>query len=100
MPNPYLNQSTYELNQFDRIVRFINLPSADCTIRIFNLGGELVRTIVKDDPVSSVVAWDLENEQSIPVASGVYIYHVEAKGLGTEIGKMVVFIEKERLNRF
>jgi hypothetical protein len=46
------------------------------------------------------LAWDLENEQSIPVASGIYIYHVDAKGIGTEVGKMVVFIEKERLNRF
>jgi hypothetical protein len=100
VPNPYLNQSAYELNQFDRIVRFINLPSVPATIRIFNLGGELVRTIQKEDPISSVAVWDLENSEEIPVASGIYIFHVDAKGIGSHVGKMAVFIEKERLNRF
>ena len=100
VPNPYLNQSAYELNQFDRIVRFTNLPSSPCTIRIFNLGGELVRTLTKDDPRSAIATWDLQNSSAIPVASGIYIYQVDVKGLGTKTGKMAVFIEKERLNRF
>jgi hypothetical protein len=100
VPNPYFNQSAYELNQFERVVRFINLPSAVCTIRIFNLAGELVRTIEKEEEEVSWVRWDLQNEQAIPVASGIYIYHVEAEGIGTEVGKVAVFIEKERLDRF
>jgi hypothetical protein len=100
VPNPYLNQSAYELNQFDRVVRFTNLPSVPVTIRIFNLGGELVRSVEKEDPISSVATWDLENFEQIPVASGIYIFHVDAKGVGTHVGKMAVFIEKERLDRF
>lgn len=100
VPNPYFNKSAYELNQFERVVRFINLPSTTATIRIFNLAGELIRTIEKDDPEVSWVRWDLQNEQAIPVASGIYIYHIEAQGIGTEVGKVAVFIEKERLDRF
>lgn len=100
VPNPYLNQSAYELNQFDRVVRFTNLPNVAATIRIFTLGGELVRTILKEDARSAEAVWDLENDQQIPVASGIYVYHVDAPGIGTEVGKMIVFIEKERLNRF
>src|SRR5439155_11435152 len=42
VPNPYYSRSRYELSQFNRIMRFINLPEA-CTIRIFNLAGDLVR---------------------------------------------------------
>lgn len=104
VPNPYLNQSDYELNQFNRIIRFTNLPSAECTIRIFNLAGELIRSIVKPQSTagntSSYAVWDLQNSKAIPVASGIYIYSVEAKGIGSKVGKLAVFVEKERLNRF
>ncbi len=100
VPNPYLNQSAYELNQFNRVIKFINLPAKPATIRIFNLGGELVRTIEKTDVVNSEAIWDLQNSRAIPVASGIYIYTVDVKGLGRKTGKMAVFVEKERLNRF
>ena len=100
VPNPYLNQSTYELNQFDRIMRFVNLPSKPCTVRIFNLAGELVRTLEKEDVDTSYLRWDLDNHAGIPVASGIYIYHVEAEGLGSNTGKVAIFIEKERLRNF
>ena len=100
VPNPYLNQSAYELDQFDRVIRFVNLPASKATIRIFNLAGELVRTLVKEDPETSWFRWDLQNESDIPVASGIYIYHVDAQGVGTKVGKLAVFVEKERLNRF
>ncbi|MBM3285838.1 MAG: hypothetical protein FJY88_00585 [Candidatus Eisenbacteria bacterium] len=103
VPNPYLNQSAYELDQFNRVVRFINLPNVPTTIRLFNLAGELIRTLEKEgaeDQVSSILEWDLQNEQAIPVASGIYIFHVDAKGVGAHVGKLAVFVEKERLNRF
>ena len=44
IPNPYYNRSSYELTQFDRVLRFANLPPAPVTIRIFDVGGDLVRT--------------------------------------------------------
>jgi hypothetical protein len=97
VPNPYYAHSRYELNQFNRIVRFTNLPET-CTIRVFNLAGELVRTIQKTDPSTSIQDWDLLTENRLPVASGVYIYHVDAPGVGSTVGRMVVLIEKERLN--
>jgi hypothetical protein len=100
VPNPYLNQSAYELDQFNRVIKFINMPAKPATIRIFNLAGDLVRTIEKTDVVNSEVIWDLQNQQSIPVASGIYLYHVDVKGLGKKTGKIGVFVEKERLNRF
>lgn len=99
VPNPYFNRSRYELSQFNRIVRFINLPE-QCTIRIYNLGGDLVRTLQKTDPTSSVLNWDLQTENNLPVASGVYIFHVDAPGVGRTFGRMIVFMEKERLNNF
>ena len=99
VPNPYFAKSSYELDQFRHIIKFSNLPRR-CTIRIFNLAGDLVRTLEKTDTNSSIVEWNLYNENAIPVASGFYIYHVDAPGIGSTFGKMAVFLEKERLNTF
>jgi hypothetical protein len=99
VPNPYYGRSNYERNQFGRQIRFMNLP-ATCTIRIFNLSGDLVRTLNKDDASTSVLTWDAQTNNALPVGSGIYIYQVEAPGVGRTHGRMVVFTEKERLNNF
>jgi hypothetical protein len=99
VPNPYFAKSSYELDQFHHVVKFSNLPRK-CTIRIFNLSGDLVRKLEKTDQNTSVLEWDLYNEAEIPVASGFYVYHVDAPGIGSTFGKMAVFLEKERLNTF
>ena len=99
VPNPYYNRSRYELNSFNRKIRFINLPET-CTIRIFSLAGDLVRTMQKTDRTTSIVDWDVLTDNQLPVASGVYIYHVDAPGVGSTHGRMVVFMEKEKLNNF
>ncbi len=99
VPNPYYSHSTYELNQFNRVVRFVNMPE-QCTVRIFNLAGQLVRTIKKTDVTTSVMTWDLLTDNQLPVASGVYIYYVDVPGVGNTVGRMAIFMEKERLNTF
>ena len=99
VPNPYYAHSTYELDQFHHVIKFTNLP-AKCTIRIFNLAGDLVATLEKNDPSTSILEWNLFNSSEIPVASGFYIYHVDAPGIGSTFGKMAIFLEKERLNTF
>lgn len=99
VPNPYYNRSTYELSQFSRIIRFINMPE-QATVRIFSLGGQLVRTLQKTETTTSVLNWDVRNENDLPVASGVYVYHVDVPGVGSTFGRLVVFMEKERLNTF
>lgn len=103
VPNPYRNESIYELNQFSRRIKFTNLPT-ECTIRVFNLAGDLVRTIEKVAGPSSIAEWNLQTARGLPVASGIYIYHVEAREsgrvVGTTTGKMAIFMEKERLNFF
>jgi hypothetical protein len=98
VPNPYFTHSAYELTLFNRQVKFTHLPSR-CTVRIFSLRGDLLRTLEKNDN-SSQLTWDLETARGLPVASGIYIFHVDAPGLGTHVGKMAIFMEKERLNNF
>jgi len=56
------------------------LPNT-ATIRIFNLAGILVRTLVKSD-VSQFTDWDLLNENKLPVAAGMYIAYIDCGSLG------------------
>jgi len=94
VPNPYIAFSAAEIagvsNQVrdDRRVEFRNLPEK-CTIRIYTIVGELVRTIEKDDP-SNFAVWDLLTFESQEIAYGVYIYHIDAPGFGTKIGRLGV----------
>ncbi len=100
IPNPYYNRSTYEQNQFNRVLRFASLPPRKVTIRIFNLAGDLVRTLVRDDATEGTVDWDLLTDRGLPVASGIYFWVAEVDGAETQKGKLAVFVEKERLNTF
>jgi hypothetical protein len=100
IPNPYYNRSSYELNQFDRVVRFSSLPPRKVTIRIFSLAGDLVRTLSRDDATEGIVDWDLLTDRGLTVGSGIYFWVADVEGSRTQRGKLAVFVEKERLNTF
>lgn len=65
--------------------------TAKVTIRIFTISGELVKTIIKDSGASDEVAWNpVTNDDGQPVASGVYLFHVESTDGKTRLGKLMV----------
>ncbi len=86
VPNPYYAYSAYEKNQLDNRIKFTNLPD-QCTISIYTLNGTLIRKLKKDDPTITSVDWDLKNKAGIPIASGLYIIHVDVPGVGEKILK-------------
>jgi hypothetical protein len=103
VPNPYYGSSSYESKRTDNFVRITNLPNR-CTVRIFSMNGTLVRTIKRDvsgqeelytgtagggDDIKRskripYMEWDLKNQNNISVASGLYIFHIEAPDIGAE----------------
>jgi len=86
VPNPYYAYSSYEKTQLDNRVRIINLPKK-CEISIFTLSGALVRKVKKDETDATHVTfwdWDLKNQSGIPIASGIYIIHINAFELGSK----------------
>jgi hypothetical protein len=98
-PNPYYAFNAAETNRFVRFVTFNFLPKK-ATIRIFNVAGQLVRTLDKDD-ASQFLRWDLNNQSNFPVASGMYIAHIEMPDLGaTKVLKFAVIQEQEILEVF
>ena len=55
-------------------------------IYIFSISGTLIRTLENDDAMS-YVDWDLKNDYGIPIASGLYIIHVDAPEVGEKVIK-------------
>lgn len=102
VPNPYYAYSTYEKSRLDNVVRITNLPNK-CKIKIFTMNGTLIRTFDRDVTgqedinVSSseyihskrlpYQDWDIKNQSGIPVASGLYIIHIDVPGVGEKILK-------------
>ena len=99
VPNPYYSRSSFELSPFNRIIKFMNMPE-QAKVRIYDLAGHLIRTLEKTDASSSILQWDITNENRLPVASGIYVYHVEVPNVGSTVGKLIVFMEKERLQNY
>lgn len=88
VPNPYNAFSEYENNRLDTRVKITNLPEK-CTIRIYNTQGKLIKLIKKDSP-QTWQDWTLTNHANIPVASGVYLIHVEVPGIGETVIKAFI----------
>ncbi len=95
VPNPYVGAASFEPAPFgvqgrgDRKMEFRNLPLS-CTIRIYTVRGELVRTLRQDGSTSGSVEWDLRTKDNLDVAPGLYIYHVDGGTTGSYIGKFAI----------
>jgi hypothetical protein len=97
-PNPYYGYNPEERDALDRRVMFSHLPTeGPATIRIFALDGTLVRTIKHNDMGSQHTYWDMKNNFELPVASGMYVAHVETNH-GDKILKLAVIQPEQRLD--
>ena len=96
VPNPYFaasafeGQNTFNSGRGPREIQFRYLPS-ECTIRIYSISGELVKTIHHSSPLESGTGrWDLLTEDNLSAAFGMYVYHVDAPNIGEKIGKLAI----------
>jgi hypothetical protein len=76
VPNPYYAYSDYEHNALDNRIKITNLPKK-CTITIYNVGGSKIKQFTKDAD-DTTIEWDLKNFASVPIAGGVYYFHVKS----------------------
>lgn len=98
VPNPYYAYSAYEKTRIDTRVKVVNLPEV-ATIKIFTVDGKLTRTLTKDNPMTSI-DWDLKNQAGIPIASGMYLIHVEVPGVGEKVLRWMGFMRPPNLDSF
>ncbi|MBN2000585.1 hypothetical protein JW935_23760 [candidate division KSB1 bacterium] len=97
VPNPYIVSNSWEpINPYTngrgpRELHFTHLPEK-CTIRIFNIRGQLVREIEHNAPTVSdgTEIWDMQTKDLLDIAYGVYIYHIDAGEIGQKTGKFAV----------
>ncbi len=105
VPNPYVAanrfepQSAFDQGRGPRVIRFINMPP-QATVRIFTVSGRLVRTLEMNegmnDPMTpaellnGTITWDLQTNDNLSVAYGVYVYHVEAPNVGEKTGTFAI----------
>ncbi len=96
VPNPYIASATweqdnpYQTGRGERRIDFTHVPK-DATIRIYTIRGELVQTLQHAGSIfDGTVSWDLRTKDGLNAAYGMYIYHVEAPGIGERIDKFAV----------
>lgn len=99
VPNPFYLYGPYDPAIGNYKMEFHNLP-AECTIRIYNLAGEFIDEIEKNDATTSIASWDVRTSNGLSPASGVYVYVVNAPGYGQKIGKIAIFTEVEVLKQY
>jgi hypothetical protein len=93
-PNPYRASSLYDNRygekELGRKIWFTGLPESS-TIKVYNLSGDLVRTLQHNSSISGMEPWDLLSEPTRAIASGLYIYVVEDLRTGDIArGKLVI----------
>ena len=98
VPNPYKGASTYERSQLIDQVRFTNMPE-QATIRVYTLSGSLVTTIEKNSP-ERFISWSLTTSNDLPIASGMYLIHVDVPNVGSKVIKFGVARKATKLNVF
>jgi hypothetical protein len=96
VPNPYVGAARWEPQRLaqsgrgERKIEFIHLPQ-DATIRIFTITGELVKVLQHQGTIlDGAEPWNLRSKDNMDVAAGVYIYQVDAPGIGEKIGKFAL----------
>ena len=96
VPNPYVGAARWETQRLtssgrgERKIYFINLPSK-ATIRIFTMSGDHVKTIEHESNLlDGKVSWDMKSKSGLDVAPGIYVYHVDAPGIGEKIDRFAL----------
>ena len=88
-PNPYFIYNPEESGFFNQEIHFTHLPEdGKCTIRIFDIAGNIIRTLHHDNGTQYEI-WNVRNHDNWKIASGMYIAHIETDQ-GEKILKLAI----------
>lgn len=97
VPNPYINHEYIarwnlwpdDADPTGEKICFQNLPK-DSKVRIYSLGGELVKTLYTEaERMGGDACWNMISRNNQIIVSGVYLYHVDSP-VGETIGKFAI----------
>lgn len=86
-PNPFKPYKGHERIYFGHPDDSTKRLTREATIKIYDIAGELVRTIKEVDG-DGEATWDATNEKGKDVASGIYIYYIRNPEGGKCVGKI------------
>jgi len=101
VPNPYVVRGQLDLDYNYRKILFTNLPNV-CTVRIYTLSGDLVKTIEHETTYTSTTgttlydntlgtaSWDVLTENFQVPAAGIYLFNVETPEGRSYTGKFAI----------
>ncbi len=95
VPNPYVGATSWEplsneVGRGERRIYFMHLPN-ECTINIYTISGKLVKSFQHSSTISDgQESWDLVSKDGMDIAYGVYVFQIDAPGVGQKIGKFAV----------
>ena len=96
VPNPYVVTASWEPSHLFttgrglRKIDFIHLPQ-ECTIKIFNMRGHHIVTLDHSTAINDgSYSWNMLSKDGLEISFGVYVYYVDAPGVGEQIGKFAV----------
>lgn len=87
-PNPFKEVSGFPTSGTENYIIFSKLPAL-CTIRIYTSSGELVRTLVHDNPNTGEEVFDQLSDARQRTAPGIYFYTVES-AVGNAQGTLII----------
>ncbi len=88
VPNPFVIREGFSQPGEGDVIQFVNIPNP-CTIRIFTVRGDLVKTIDVVEGTGALTSWNQVSDYGQFVESGVYIFHVESS-FGNKTGKFAI----------
>ncbi len=96
VPNPYLVRAAWDIDNDYQKIQFINLPT-ECTLKIYTVAGDLVKTIQHNDPYSSgffgqtggTLFWNLMTDNNQKISTGVYVFYLDSP-FGSDVGRFAV----------
>ncbi len=93
VPDPYFGRASgtspgWEASKYEHVIQFQNLPDK-CSVRIYTISGDLVRTLDHNPGDGGTVEWDMLSEDRLSISSGIYLYHVESQ-YGNHVGRFAV----------
>ena len=83
-PNPFNPDTT---------IKYDLAESADVTLQIYNVLGQVVRTLVASEAQSAgryQIRWNGMDERGVPVSSGIYFYQIAADGKFSDVRKLML----------
>lgn len=89
VPNPFYRSSGFQLAGDTKLIQFVNL-SEECTIRIYTVRGDLVKTMYHADVASGVATWNQISDYGQYVKSGMYFFHVSNSRGEKKTGKFAI----------